>query len=146
MGKTAQIGKTAETTTKAAKKTAQESKLIALFLKRHWKGALIVSGIGLSASFDCSGFVSYVLINSGLCNTGWLSVQRLYNIFTPVSDPLPGNLMSFVASYDTSGMSPVGIYVGDGMILHCGDSIQYSTSNTNYWQSHFYVYGRPPYN
>ena len=48
--------------------------------------------------------------------------------------------------YDTSGVSHVGIYVGDGMMLHCGDPIQYSNLNTSYWQSHFYAYGRPPYN
>ena len=51
-----------------------------------------------------------------------------------------------IAPYDTSGVSHVGIYVGDGMMLHCGDPIQYSNLNTSYWQSHFYAYGRPPYN
>ena len=52
----------------------------------------------------------------------------------------------FVGTYDTTGVSHVGIYVGDGMMLHCGDPIQYSNLNTSYWQSHFYAYGRPPYN
>lgn len=99
-----------------------------------------------STSFDCSGFVSYVLTNSGLCNTGRLGAQGLYNISTPVSDPQPGDLVFFVGTYDTSGVSHVGIYVGDGMMLHCGDPIQYSNLNTSYWQSHFYAYGRPPYN
>ena len=103
-------------------------------------------GSSPSTSFDCSGFVSYVLTNSGLCNTGRLGAQGLYNISTPVSDPQPGDLVFFVGTYDTSGVSHVGIYVGDGMMLHCGDPIQYSNLNTSYWQSHFYAYGRPPYN
>ena len=102
-------------------------------------------GSSPSTSFDCSGFVSYVLTNSGLCNTGRLGAQGLYNISTPVSDPQPGDLVFFVGTYDTTGVSHVGIYVGDGMMLHCGDPIQYSNLNTSYWQSHFYAYGRPPY-
>ena len=103
-------------------------------------------GSSPSTSFDCSGFVSYVLTNSGLCNTGRLGAQGLYNISTPVSDPQPGDLVFFVGTYDTSGVSHVGIYVGDGMMLHCGDPIQYSNLNTSYWQFNFYAYGRPPYN
>ena len=78
-------------------------------------------GSSPSTSFDCSGFVSYVLTNSGLCNTGRLGAQGLYNISTPVSDPQTGDLVFFVGTYDTTGVSHVGIYVGDGMMLHCGD-------------------------
>ena len=103
-------------------------------------------GSSPETSFDCSGFVSYVLTNTGLCNTGRLGAQGLYNISTPVSDPQPGDLVFFVGTYDTSGISHVGIYVGDNMMLHCGDPISYTNLNTNYWQSHFYAYGRPPYN
>ena len=103
-------------------------------------------GSSLETSFDCSGFVSYVLTSTGLCNTGRLGAQGLYNISTPVSDPQPGDLVFFVGTYDTSGISHVGIYVGDGMMLHCGDPISYTNLNTSYWQSHFYAYGRPPYN
>ncbi len=103
-------------------------------------------GSSPSTSFDCSGFVSYVLTNSGLCDTGRLGAQGLYNISTPVSEPRPGDLVFFVGTYDTPGVSHVGFYVGDGMLLHCGDPIQYTSLNTNYWQSHFYAYGRPPYN
>lgn len=104
-------------------------------------------GSSPSTSFDCSGFVSYVLTNSGLCNTGRLGTQGLYNISTPVSSAnvQPGDLVFFVGTYDTSGISHVGIYVGDGMMLHCGDPIQYANLNSSYWQSHFYAYGRPPY-
>ena len=103
-------------------------------------------GSSPATSFDCSGFVSWVLTNSGLCNTGRLGAQGLYNICTPVSSPQPGDLVFFVGTYDTPGVSHVGIYVGGGMMLHCGDPIQYSNLNTSYWQSHFYAYGRPPYN
>ena len=102
-------------------------------------------------SFDCSGFVSWVLTNSGLCDTGRLGAQGLCNISTLVSNPRPGDLVFFTGTYDTPGVSHVGIYVGeDGagnpMMLHCGDPIQYSRLNTSYWQSHFYAYGRPDYN
>jgi len=99
-------------------------------------------GSSPETSFDCSGFVSYVLTSSGLRNTGRLGAQGLYNISTPVSSPKPGDLVFFTGTYDTPGVSHVGIYVGDGMMLHCGDPIQYSSLNTSYWQSHFYAYGR----
>ena len=102
-------------------------------------------------SFDCSGFVSYVLTNSGLYNTGRLGAQGLYNISTRVSNPQPGDLVFFTGTYDTPGVSHVGIYVGedgDGspVMLHCGDPIQYAKLDTSYWQSHFYAYGRLHYN
>ena len=107
-------------------------------------------GSSPSTSFDCSGFVSYVLTNSGLCDTGRLGAQGLYNISTRVSDPQPGDLVFFVGTYDTAGISHVGFYVGlddagNPMFLHCGDPIQYARLNTSYWQQHFYAYGRPPY-
>lgn len=99
-----------------------------------------------STSFDCSGFVSWVLTNSGVCNTGRLGAQGLYNISTPVSNPQPGDLVFFVGTYDTPGVSHVGIYVGNSMMIHCGDPISYSSLNSSYWQAHFYAYARPPYN
>ena len=104
-------------------------------------------GSSPETSFDCSGFVSYVLTNSGLVNTGRLGAQGLYNVCTPVSsaNAKPGDLVFFVGTYDTPGVSHVGIYVGDGVMLHCGDPIQYSSINTSYWQSHFYAFGRPNY-
>lgn len=120
----------------------------ALFQSCKICGTFFISGLDfcLQDSFDCSGFVSYVLTNSGLCDTGRLGAQGLYNISTPVSEPRPGDLVFFVGTYDTPGVSHVGFYVGDGMLLHCGDPIQYTSLNTNYWQSHLYAYGRPPYN
>ena len=104
-------------------------------------------GSSPSTSFDCSGFVSYVLTNSGLVNTGRLGAQGLYNVCSPVSsaDVKPGDLVFFVGTYDTPGVSHVGIYVGDNVMLHCGDPIQYTSINTSYWQSHFYAFGRPNY-
>jgi hypothetical protein len=80
-------------------------------------------GSNPETSFDCSGFVSYVLTNSGLVNTGRLGAQGLYNVCTPVSraDAQPGDLVFFVGTYDTPGVSHVGIYVGDNVMLHCGD-------------------------
>ena len=103
-------------------------------------------GSSPETSFDCSGFVSYVLTNTGLCNTGRLGAQGLYNISTPVSNPQPGDLVFFVGTYDTSGISHCGIYVGDGMMIHAGDPISYTSIETSYWQSHFCAYARPPYN
>ena len=103
-------------------------------------------GSSPSTSFDCSGFVSWVLTNSGVCNTGRLGAQGLYNISTPVSNPQPGDLVFFVGTYDTPGVSHVGIYVGNSMMIHCGDPISYSNLNRSYWQAHFYAYARPPYN
>ena len=105
-------------------------------------------GSNPNTSFDCSGFVSWALTQSGVCNTGRLGAQGLYNISTPVSsaNARPGDLIFFIGTYDTPGVSHVGIYVGGGKMLHCGDPIQYADINTSYWQSHFYAFGRPPYN
>lgn len=105
-------------------------------------------GSNPNTSFDCSGFVSWALTESGVCNTGRMGAQGLYNISTPVSsaNARPGDLVFFVGTYDTPGVSHVGIYVGGGKMLHCGDPIQYADINTSYWQSHFYAFGRPPYN
>lgn len=105
-------------------------------------------GSNPNTSFDCSGFVSWALTESGVCNTGRLGAQGLYNISTPVSsaNAKPGDLIFFVGTYDTPGISHVGIYVGGGKMLHCGDPIQYADINTSYWQSHFYAFARPPYN
>lgn len=96
-----------------------------------------------STSFDCSGFVSYVYNQCGW-DFGRLGAQGLYNISRRTSSPRPGDLVFFTGTYDTPGVSHVGIYVGDGWMLHCGDPIGYANLNTSYWQSHFYAYGRLP--
>ena len=100
-------------------------------------------GSSPSTSFDCSGYVSWVINHSGW-NVGRLGAQGLYNICTPTSSPKPGDLVFFKGTYDTPGVSHCGIYVGDGRMLHCGDPIGYANLNTSYWQSHFYAYGRLP--
>lgn len=100
-------------------------------------------GSSPATSFDCSGFVSWVINHSGW-NVGRLGAQGLYNICTPTSSPRPGDLVFFKGTYDTPGVSHCGIYVGDGMMIHCGDPISYANLNTSYWQSHFYAYGRLP--
>ena len=100
-------------------------------------------GSSPATSFDCSGFVSWVINHSGW-NVGRLGAQGLYNICTPTSNPQPGDLVFFKGTYDTPGVSHCGIYVGDGRMLHCGDPIGYANLNTSYWQSHFYAYGRLP--
>ena len=94
-----------------------------------------------STSFDCSGFVSYVYNQCGW-DFGRLGAQGLYNISRRTSSPRPGDLVFFTGTYDTPGVSHVGIYVGDGWLLQCGDPIGYANLNTSYWQSHFYAYGR----
>ena len=98
-------------------------------------------GSNPSTSFDCSGFVSYVYNQCGW-DFGRLGAQGLYNISTRTSSPKPGDLVFFTGTYDTPGISHVGIYVGDGWMLHCGDPISYADLNTSYWQSHLYAYGK----
>ena len=98
-------------------------------------------GSSPSTSFDCSGFVSYVYNQCGW-SFGRLGAQGLYNICSRTSSPRPGDLVFFVGTYDTAGISHCGIYVGDSWMLHCGDPIGYVNLNSSYWQSHFYAYGK----
>ena len=102
-------------------------------------------GSSPSTSIDCSGFVSWVINHSGW-DVGRLGAQGLCNICTPVSSAnvKPGDLVFFTGTYDTPGVSHVGIYVGNNMMIHCGDPISYANLNSSYWQSHFYRYGRLP--
>ena len=100
-------------------------------------------GSSPSTSFDCSGFVSYVYNQCGW-SFGRLGAQGLYNICSRTSSPRPGDLVFFVGTYDTPGISHCGIYVGDGWMLHAGDPIGYANLNSSYWQSHLYAYGRLP--
>lgn len=105
----------------------------------------IWGGSNPNTSFDCSGYVSWVINHSGW-NVGRLGAQGLCNICTPVTgtQARPGDLIFFKGTYDTPGVSHVGIYVGDGMMIHCGSPISYANINTTYWQKHFYAYGRLP--
>ena len=100
-------------------------------------------GSSPATSFDCSGYLSWVLNQCGW-NVGRLGAQGLYNYCTPTSNPQPGDLVFFVGTYDTPGVSHCGLYLGDGMMLHCGDPIGYANLNSSYWQAHLYAYGRLP--
>lgn len=105
-------------------------------------------GSSPSTSFDCSGFVSWVINHSGW-NVGRLGAQGLYNICTPVSmaNAQPGDLIFFWHTYDApnpNGVTHVGIYVGNGQMIHCGNPISYANINSNYWQQHYYGMGRLP--
>ena len=102
-------------------------------------------GSSPSTSFDCSGYVSWVINHSGW-DVGRLGAQGLCNLCTPVSpaNARPGDLVFFKGTYDTPGVSHCGIYVGNGMMLHCGSPISYANLNTRYWQDHLFCYGRLP--
>lgn len=106
--------------------------------------AYVWGGSSPSTGFDCSGFVSYVFTHSGVYNMGRLTAQGIYDISSPVNpaDAKPGDIIFFQGTYNTSGVSHVGIYVGNGQMIHCGDPIKYTSINTPYWQSHFYAFGR----
>ena len=100
-------------------------------------------GSSPATSFDCSGFISWVLNHSGW-NVGRMTANGLFNYCTPVSstNAKPGDLIFFQGTYDTAGASHVGLYVGGGMMIHCGDPISYANINTSYWQSHYLTFGR----
>lgn len=102
-------------------------------------------GSSPSTSFDCSGFVCWVVNHSGW-SLGRTSAQGLFNACTPISrsNARPGDLIFFQGTYDTPGVSHVGIYVGNNRMIHCGNPISYTIINTQYWQSHFYAFGRLP--
>lgn len=104
-------------------------------------------GSSPSTSFDCSGFVCWVINHSGVGNVGRTTAQGIFNYTTPIapSEAKPGDIIFFTGTYDSgSTVSHVGIYVGNGMMIHCGNPISYASVNTPYWQSHFYAYGRLP--
>lgn len=102
-------------------------------------------GASPSTSFDCSGFVSWVINN---CGNGWnvgrqtAEGLRGYCAYVSPSEAKPGDLIFFQGTYETVGASHIGIYVGDNMMIHCGDPIQYANIATPYWQEHFMAFGR----
>ena len=102
-------------------------------------------GANPSTSFDCSGYVSWVINHSGW-DVGRLTANGLLGVCTPVSssNAKPGDLIFFQGTYATAGASHVGIYVGNSMMIHCGNPISYANISSSYWQSHFYTYGRLP--
>ena len=102
-------------------------------------------GSSPSTSFDCSGFVSWVINH---CGNGWIVGRQTANglmgkcDIIPKSEAKPGDLIFFQKTYNTSGASHVGIYVGNGMMIHCGNPISYASIETNYWRQHYYCMGR----
>lgn len=104
-------------------------------------------GSSPSTSFDCSGFVCWVINHSGAGSIGRTTAQGIFNHTTPIApgEAKPGDIIFFTGTYDSgSAVSHVGIYVGNGMMIHCGNPISYASVNTPYWQQHFYAYGRFP--
>ncbi len=104
-------------------------------------------GSSPSTSFDCSGYVSWVINHSGVGSVGRQTAQGLYNLCTPVSrnDMQPGDLVFFTGTYSTANpVTHVGIYVGGNRMIHCGNPISYTRLDTNYWISKFYSGGRLP--
>ena len=102
-------------------------------------------GSSPSTSFDCSGFVCWVFTNSGVHNLPRTTAQGIYDQCTPVSaaDAKAGDIIFFTGTYNSGGaVSHVGIYCGNGTMIHCGDPIGYANINSSYWQSHFYAFGR----
>ncbi len=102
-------------------------------------------GSSPSTSFDCSGFVCWVFTNSGVHNLPRTTAQGIYDQCSPVSaaDAKAGDIIFFTGTYNSPGaVSHVGIYCGNGVMIHCGDPIKYASINTSYWQSHFYAFGR----
>ena len=102
-------------------------------------------GSSPSTSFDCSGFVSWVINH---CGNGWNVGRQTANglmgkcDIVPKSEAKPGDLIFFQKTYNTSGASHVGIYVGNGMMIHCGSPISYASIETSYWRQHYYCMGR----
>ena len=102
-------------------------------------------GSSPSTSFDCSGFVSWVINH---CGNGWNVGRQTANglmgkcDIIPKSEAKPGDLIFFQKTYNTSGASHVGIYVGNGMMIHCGNPISYASIETSYWRQHYYCMGR----
>ncbi len=102
-------------------------------------------GSSPSTSFDCSGFVCWTFTNSGVHNLPRTTAQGIYDQCTPVSasDAKAGDIIFFTGTYNSAGaVSHVGIYCGNGTMIHCGDPISYASINSSYWQSHFYAFGR----
>nr|WP_330391880.1 C40 family peptidase [Butyrivibrio proteoclasticus] len=111
--------------------------------EKYLRRAYVWGGSNPTTGFDCSGYVCWVLNHCGY-HVGRTTAQGLRSrcAYVPVSEAKPGDLIFFQKTYDTTGASHVGIYVGDGMMIHCGNPICYTSINTKYWKQHFLCYGR----
>jgi cell wall-associated NlpC family hydrolase len=108
-------------------------------------GKPYVFGASGPSSFDCSGFVCYVLNHSGVKKVGRTTAQGLYNMSTPVAakDAEPGDLIFFTRTYSSgTPVTHIGIFIGNGKMIHAGDPVQYADINSNYFKQHFYAFGR----
>ena len=115
--------------------------------KKYLGYPYVWGGSSPSTSFDCSGFVCWVINHSGNgWNVGRTTANGLCNMLPKVkkSEAKPGDIIFFQGTYATAGASHVGIYLGNNMMIHCGTPIQYANINTSYWQQHFYCFGRLP--
>ena len=136
-------------TTEVSAQPASNGQAIVDYACQFIGNPYVWGGSSPATSFDCSGFVSYVYNN---CGVGWsfgrLSAEGIRQICSYVSpaDAKPGDLIFFEKTYNTTGASHIGIYVGNNTMLHCGDPIQYTSISSDYWQSHFLQFGRlaPP--
>ena len=114
-------------------------------VEKYFGYPYVWGGSSPSTSFDCSGFVSWVINH---CGNGWNVGRQTANglmgkcDIIPKSEAKPGDLIFFQKTYNTSGASHVGIYVGNGMMIHCGNPISYASIETNYWRQHYYCMGR----
>lgn len=107
--------------------------------------AYVWGGSNPTTGFDCSGFICWIINHSGNgWNVGRTTAEGLRSACTYVSpsEAKPGDLIFFQGTYNTAGASHVGLYVGNGVMLHCGNPIQYSSINSAYWQQHFMSFGR----
>lgn len=132
---------------------ALEDKVFAAMMKEASKYLgypYVWGGSTPATSFDCSGFVSWVINHTFVddervwSDIGRRNVDGIFELCTPTSTPHPGDLVFFKGTYDTPGLSHIGIYVGEHRMLHCGDPIQFADLNNGYWQQHFVAYGSLP--
>lgn len=114
----------------------------------RWIGMpYVFGGSSPSTSFDCSGYLCWIINQSGAGNVGWTTAQGLFNLCTPVAleNAMPGDLLFFHSTYSTANtVTHCALYIGNGQFLHAGDPIGYGNLNSNYWQQHFYAVGRLP--
>jgi cell wall-associated NlpC family hydrolase len=108
-------------------------------------GKPYVFGASGPNTFDCSGFVCYVLNHSGVASVGRTTAQGLYNMSGPIpkEEARPGDLIFFHSTYSTvNKVTHVGIYLGDGRMINAGDPVKFASTTAQYWQDHFLAFGR----